>query len=204
MPVFGSHHLVTIVRDAGTPAETRWEARMGGDLDRKALFYLEDRVRTGDQIHYEYFDEPRVLARVLPEQTLSGPSHWRAELMPLSEWNRRNAPASAGVHVNGQGARVNIGSQDYATQIFNNEQSPIDDVIRALAELKAQLPQLARTQEEQRDATVTLQQLQAELQRSRPQKAMTWALMERLNHVGGLGEKVAKLWPLLERVTDWA
>lgn len=42
MPVFGSHYDATITRDAGTPQEVSWRTQMGGDLARKALFYLKN------------------------------------------------------------------------------------------------------------------------------------------------------------------
>jgi CheY-like chemotaxis protein len=84
MPIFGSHHEVTVVRGAGTAQETRWDTRAGGDLSRKMLFYLQDRVKTGDEIHSEVFDEPRVIVRVDPALVMEGVSHWEATIVPRS------------------------------------------------------------------------------------------------------------------------
>lgn len=198
MPVFMSHHRVTIVRDVGSPTETRHEANMGGDLDRKALFYMQDRVQTGDQIYYEFFDEPRVIVRVVPEQTSSGPSHWRAEMMPLSEW-RRHTALRRNVHVSGQGARVNINSVDQSVQNFHSESKPNQAVFEALDEVKAAIEQLAVPAAAKADAKVTTEQIGMELKRSKPEKAIVWRLIERLNTIGGLVEKAAKLADIADR-----
>ena len=101
-PVCGSYSIVKIVRDAGTPTEQSWQAKMGGDRARNAFFHLDDRVKTGDAIHFDLFDEPRVLARVDPEMTMSGPSHWKAEMIPRSEWIALNRPLGPTFNVSGR------------------------------------------------------------------------------------------------------
>jgi hypothetical protein len=118
MPVFTSQYAVTLIRDAGTPEEQRWETRMGGDLTRKALFYLDDRVRTGDEIHADFFDEPRIVSRVNPCTTMTGISHWEAEMVPQSDWRARQRSMQPSIVVSGQGARVNLGSVDRSVQQF--------------------------------------------------------------------------------------
>ena len=77
MPTFGSHP-VTVIRDSGTAEEKRWDTHIGGDLAQNALFYLEDRVKTGDELQSEVFDEPRVVSKVDPVLMLSGISRGRA------------------------------------------------------------------------------------------------------------------------------
>jgi hypothetical protein len=51
---------------------TRWDTQAGGDFRSKMLFYLQDRVKTGDEIHCDIFDEPRVVARVDPALVMEG------------------------------------------------------------------------------------------------------------------------------------
>jgi len=87
MSVFGNRP-VTVVRDAGTPKETRRDVRMGGDFVNKLLFNEQDAVRTGDEIHCELFDEPRIVVRVDPVLASRGVAHWEATIMPRSEWSR--------------------------------------------------------------------------------------------------------------------
>jgi hypothetical protein len=89
-----NYRTVTLVRNAGTPTETRREIRMGGDFATKALFFPEDRVSTGEEIHCdELFDEPRVIVRVNPFLAHDGVCHWEAPIMPLSEWIRLGGPS---------------------------------------------------------------------------------------------------------------
>jgi CheY-like chemotaxis protein len=52
------------------------------------LFYLQDRVKTGDEIHSDVFDEPRVIVRVDPALVMEGVSHWEATIVPRSQWIR--------------------------------------------------------------------------------------------------------------------
>ena len=199
MPVFGSHSLVTIVRARGTPEEKTWEAQMGGDRARKALFYLDDRVKTGDEIHCELFDEPKVISKVDPSLTMSGVSHWEAEMMPQSEWSRRHAAALPNIMMTGQGARVNIGSSDQSIQHFHNAQADNAAVLQALEEIKAAIQALGSSVES-KDASLDVEQLKTELQRSKPDKSLVWTLVERLNGLAGLAEKIAKLTPLLQHL----
>jgi hypothetical protein len=88
MPIFGRYTPVTIVRDAGTEQETRWNTHAGGDLRHKVLFHTEDRVRTGDEILCDLFDEPRIVTRVDADVLLNEVSHWEATVLPQSEWGR--------------------------------------------------------------------------------------------------------------------
>jgi hypothetical protein len=95
MPMFTSR-IVTVVRNAGTATETRREIRMGGDFASKALFQPEDRVVAGEEIQWELFDEPRIVTRVNPIVALDGVlSHWEAEIMTRSEWERLKGAAQA-------------------------------------------------------------------------------------------------------------
>ena len=50
------------------------------------------------------------------------------------------------------------------------------------------------------DAAIDVEQLKTELQRSKPEKSRVWALVERLNGIAGLLEKVTKLAPLLHQL----
>jgi hypothetical protein len=66
---------------------------MGGDFAAKALFFPEDRVAIGEEIHYdELFDEPRVVVRVIPILASGEVMHWEADIMPRSAWNLRGGP----------------------------------------------------------------------------------------------------------------
>jgi hypothetical protein len=88
MPIFGRYTPVTIVRDAGTEQETRWNTHAGGDLRHKVLFDKVDSVKTGDQILCGLFDEPRVVTRVDADLALDGVACWEATVLPRSEWDR--------------------------------------------------------------------------------------------------------------------
>jgi hypothetical protein len=199
MPVFGSHSLVTIIRARGTPDEKSWEAQMGGDRARKALFYLDDRIKTGDEIHCELFDEPKIISKVDPAMTMSGVSHWEADMMPQSEWRRHHGAALPNITLTGQGARVNIGSSDHSIQHFHNAQADNAAVLQALEEIRAAIKGLGSSVES-KDASLDVDQLKTELQRSKPDKSLIWTLVERLNGLAGLAEKVAKLTPLLQHL----
>src|SRR5260221_12988500 len=61
---------------------------MGGDFARIALFQPNDRVVTGDEIHSDLFDEPRVVARVDPVLASGQVAYWKATIMPRSERRR--------------------------------------------------------------------------------------------------------------------
>jgi hypothetical protein len=200
MPSFGSHAPVTIIRARGTADEKSWEAQMGGDLARKALFYIDDRIKTGDEVHCELFDEPKVISKVNPAMTLSGPSHWEAEMMPQSEWKRCNAPSLPHITLTGQGARVNIGSADHSSQHFHNVQSDNAAVLKVLEEIKAAIAQHVVSPAESKDAALDVDQITTELQRSKPNKSLVWTLVERLNGMAVLAEHVAKLAPLLQHL----
>jgi hypothetical protein len=201
MPSFGSHTLVTIIRARGTPDEKTWEAQMGGDRARNALFYLDDRVKTGDEIHCELFDEPKIITKVDPSMTLSGPSHWEAEMMPQSEWQRRYRPPSPNITVTGQGARVNVGSLDQSVQHFHGAAADNAAILHLLEEIRTAIQQNLGSSPESKDAALDVEQLKAEVQRSKPDKSLVWSLVERLNGLAGLAEKVAKLMPLLQHLS---
>jgi hypothetical protein len=196
MPSFGSHSLVTIVRARGTPDEKSWQAQMGGDLARKALFYIDDRIKTGDEIHCELFDEPKIISKVDPSLMLSGVSHWEAEMMPQSEWDRRHGVALPQITVTGQGARINIGSADHSSQHFHNAQSDAA-VLQALEEIKAAIAQHVASPAESKDASLDVEQLKMELQRSKPDQNSIGKFIDRLNGLAGLADKVTKLTVLL-------
>ena len=85
---FGSSRPVTIVRGAGTLEELRWETRMGGNFDTKALFQADDRVVTGDEIHCDVFDQPRIVLRVKPVLASGVVTYWDAAIAPCSESSR--------------------------------------------------------------------------------------------------------------------
>jgi hypothetical protein len=80
---------VTIIRHPGTPEEYRWDARMGGDFDAKALFQASDKVIPGDEIHCDLFDVPRIVLRVKAVLGSGEISHWKVMMAPQPEWNRR-------------------------------------------------------------------------------------------------------------------
>lgn len=199
MPTFVTHSLVTIIRARGTPDEKRWEAQMGGDRARKGLFYVEDRVKTGDEIHCELFDEPKIISKVDPSLMMSGVSHREAEMIPQSERNRRHRPALPLITFTGPGARVNIGSVDHSSQHFHNSQSDAA-VLQVLEEIKTAVAQLAVSPIESKDAALDVEQLKTELQRSKPDKRLIWKLVEPLNGLAGLAEKVSKLVPFLQHL----
>lgn len=200
MPVFGSHYPVTVVRGAKTADEKRWETRMGGDLSRKALFYIDDKIKTGDEIHADVFDEPRIVVRVTPSLVAEGVSHWEAEMLPQSEWQLRHRAALPPITVTGMGARVNVHSVDQSTQNFHNQYNDNAALIQALDDVKAMIQQQAISADERNDAIVDVEQIKMEMQRSKPDKGRIWTLMDRLNGVAGLAEKLAKLVPLLQQL----
>ena len=85
MVVFGRSVPVEIVHASDTPDERRWSTDMGGDQATKALLNPPDRVVTGDEIHCELFDEPRIVTSVHPVTSLDGSvSYWEAEMLPQS------------------------------------------------------------------------------------------------------------------------
>jgi hypothetical protein len=88
--------VVTVIRDAETPQEHRWETRMGGDFVTHVLAHVQDELKISDQIHNELFDEPRVVTRVEPVILLRGLSHWKAAIVPRSEWYRRHGKDQPG------------------------------------------------------------------------------------------------------------
>jgi hypothetical protein len=198
MPSFGSHSLVTIVRARGTPDEKSWEAQMGGDRARKALFYIDDRIKTGDEIHSELFDEPKIISKVDPSMMMSGVSHWEAEMMPQSEWNRRHGAVLPNITMTGQGARVNIGSSDHSSQHFHNAQADNAAVLQALEEIKAAIAHNVASPSESKDASLDVEQLKMELQRSKPDQNSIGKFVDRLNGLAGLADKVTKLTVLLQ------
>jgi hypothetical protein len=200
MPSFASHHRVTIIRARETPDEKMWETQMGGDLKRQALFYLADRVKTGDEIHSDVFDEPRIISKVNPSLMLSGVSHWEAEIMPQSEWQRYHREALPSITVSGQGARVNIGSADHSVQHFHNVEADNTAVLRVLDEIKAAIQRTVSSPDKSKDAALDVEQLKTELQRSKPDKSLISTLVQRINALTGLAEAVAKLTPLLQHL----
>lgn len=202
MATFGRAVPVEIVRGRGTTEEKRWSALMAGNLATNALFQPEDRVRTGDEIHCELFDEPRVLTAVHPDTSLSGDlSCWKAEMVPQSRWNRQNQPAAPTFNATGQGARINVGSIDRSVQQFHNARPEFEAVLRELDSIKSAIAQLA-SGEDRDEAAIDVEQITQELQRSRPHKGRVWQALERLHTITGLGEKTAKLGLLLNELLD--
>ncbi|MGA2154511.1 MAG: hypothetical protein ABSH37_08850 [Bryobacteraceae bacterium] len=84
--VFGTSRPITVVRDAGTAAEFRWDTCAGGDFKKYLLFRTQDRVKTCDGVHCELFDEPRIIVRVDPDLMQGGVRNWRATITPRSLW----------------------------------------------------------------------------------------------------------------------
>ena len=194
IPVFGSYYEVTVVRETGTAHEMSWKTQMGGDLARNALFHVEDRVKTGDEIYCDAFDEPRVIARVDPSLVMEGISHWVAAIVPRSEWNRQHkSAAQPTIVVTGQGARVNLGSLDQSVQHFggateNSAAFQLLNEIREAINSDATLAEPAKN-----EARIDAEQVESELRRSKPDSGRIWTLVERLGSVAGLATKVAQL-----------
>jgi hypothetical protein len=199
MPVFTTSHEVEIVRAPGSPDEKRWTAMMGGDRATKALFYVEDRVRTRDEIHCEdIFDEPRIITKVRPEIVLDGStSHWVAEMIPKSQWERANRAGQPTYSVTGQGGRINIGSVDQSVQQFHNHSPELAAVLKELDAIRDAVEHLTSSND-RRDAVIDVEQIRLELQRSKPEKSRIWDALGRLNTISGLAEKTAKLMPALD------
>lgn len=191
------------MRAPGSPEEKRWTADMGGNRSTKALFYLKDRVRTGDRIHCDdMFDEPRVITKVDPNVMADGStSHWVAEMMPESQWERENRPAAPSFVAAGQGARINYGSVDQSVQQFQNHSPELGAVMRELDAITAAIEQLASAVD-RTDASIDVEQIKSELRRSRPEKGRIWQSLERLNTFGGVAEKTVKLAPLLDQLLN--
>ena len=174
---------------------------MGGDGSRRGLFYAKDRIRTGDRIYCDdLFDEPRVITGVHPEKLLSGNvSHWIAEMLPESQWERQNRPQPLLTPLPDR-ARINVGSVDRSVQQFQNQSGNLDGVMRELDAIREAIERLAIGTNNRRGGQ--RQQIRLELQRSKPEKGRVWELLGRLNTVSGLGEKIAKVSPLVERLFD--
>ena len=197
MPVFGSYYEVTVVREAGTANEMSWKTQMGGDLARKALFHVEDRVRTGDEIYCDAFDEPRVITRVDPSLVMEGVSHWVATIVPRSEWNRLHRSAQPTIMVTGQGARVNLGSLDESVQHFDGA-TEIGAALKLLNEIcEAINSDTTLAEPDKNDARIDAEQVESELRRSKPDSGRIWTLVERLSSVAGLATKIAQLGSVL-------
>ena len=142
MPVWRRSVDVDVVQAPGTPEEKRWSASIGGDLDTQALFYASDRIRIGDEIHSEFFDEPRIVASVTPVTASDGSlTHWEARMVPLSQWKRASRPPSPQYIASGQGARINVGSTDHSVQQFQNQTAEFRAVERELDALRAAIEQ---------------------------------------------------------------
>ncbi len=93
MVMFGQNRQVTVVRHAGTPSETRWQAQAGGDFRSTILFHTQV-AQTGDDIQCSLFDEPRIVSRVDPGLLQTGVAWWTASIMPRSQWIRLHPEAS--------------------------------------------------------------------------------------------------------------
>ncbi len=91
MVLFGSSRPVIIVRGDGTPLEQRWDTQIGGDFNQKALLPPETTFAVNDEIRGECFDESRIIIGFGPVVVRTGLSHWRAEIVPQSEWKHRRA-----------------------------------------------------------------------------------------------------------------
>ena len=82
----------TLIRHAGTPQERKWDTQIAGDFARLALFSVEARPETGDEIHCESFAEPHVITGIAPVLSHgSGVLYLRANIAPRSRWNRPRA-----------------------------------------------------------------------------------------------------------------
>ena len=88
MVIFGTTLPVTVVRRGGTGEEVRWETKMGGDFDTKALFNSADEVITRDAIYCEALDEPRIVLRVKPVFASGTIAYREVQMIRQSEWDR--------------------------------------------------------------------------------------------------------------------
>jgi hypothetical protein len=96
--VLGTNRAVTVIRDAGTASEFRWDTYAGGDFKAYLLFHTRDRVKSGDEVHCELFDAPRIIARV--DVDLKRGGVWNAPITTRTLWNRRyGQPPVAQVHL---------------------------------------------------------------------------------------------------------
>lgn len=99
--VFGRYHPITIVRDAGSAHEKRWEAKAGGTLDTNALLHPDVDIKQGDELHAVGLDEPRVVIAVHPKWASSGLTHYEVDLMPLTTYReqiRARTPVQQIIH----------------------------------------------------------------------------------------------------------
>ena len=77
---------VVLVRASGA-AEERRAARMQTDLSTTAFFDGSVSLAPGDEIHCELFDEPRVVAAVIPfARRDSSMQRWQVHIVPRAEW----------------------------------------------------------------------------------------------------------------------
>jgi hypothetical protein len=161
---------------------------------------VEDLVKTGDEIRSDVFDEPRVVTRVDPSLCMEGVSHWEAAIVPRSEWNRLHRNVQPTIFVSGQGARVNFGSLDQSVQYFGSA-TEISTVLRALDEIREAIKSDTTLPEtDKNDASIDVEQVRSEIQRSKPDSGRIWTLVEHLGSVAGLAIKVGQLVPLLQHL----
>jgi hypothetical protein len=131
---------------------------------------------------------------------MEGVSHWKATIMPRSEWNRLQRNVQPTILVSGQGARVNLGSLDQSVQYFGGA-TGIGAVLKALDEIREAIKSDATLPEaDKNDAGIDVEQVKSELQRSKPDSGRIWTLVERLSSVAGLAIKVGQLSSLLEHL----
>jgi hypothetical protein len=161
---------VVIVHASGVAAEKRDAARMLTDLSTTAFFDGSVSLAVGDEIHCELFDDPRVVASVIPYARPSAAmQYWKVDIIPGSRWVNERPPARP------------------------------PTLKQALDDLQATVEQLD-SNVSRHDAAIDIEQIRMELKRSRPDRSRVIGSVSRLSTVAGLEEKSANLLPLIERI----
>jgi len=202
MPVvFGRVVRGFVIRGAGTATEQKFAVEFGGDLKHTALFQTADRPRRGDELECSYWDENRVITRVDANTNLSGGvSYWEAQIVPKSELEPPSAGIPLGINISGTGNRINIGSVDQSLQNFNTASLDTSAILSVLDEIAKELKTASCSEGELKDALLDLEQARIELRRSKPEPSRIWTAVEGLGVIAGIGEKLAKLAPLLAQI----
>ena len=168
MPVFTLNHHVVLIRGYGTVQEERREVIAGGQLDTEALFYVDAAIKRGDVIEAEHLDEPRIIVGVHPEMTMSGVSHYKASLEPLSVWLERRRVAPQPIHQTVYGNVGNLAavSGGVNVSIGQSSNTTLAEVTAILDRMVGLVQQSDEVDDDAKaDYTIDAEQLKGELQR---------------------------------------
>lgn len=197
-PVFTLSHSVLLIRGRGSDQEQSREVIAGGLLDTEALFHVDAHVKRGDVIEAELLDEPRIIIAVHPQMTMSGVSHYKADLEPLSVWlERQQAQSAKPVH---QAVYGNVGNMAVVSgggniTIHQTCGSTCDEVVALIDRMAALVQQSDEIEVETKlDYAIDAEQLKGELKRPKKDGSRIWTLVDKLSKIGGAVKLGELLW----------